>query len=241
VLNKYEGEYFLCPECKFLFVGNPAWLDEAYKNPINLEDTGLMARNIYLNKCITVLITFFFNPKGTFVDYAGGYGIFTRLMRDAGFNFLWYDPYCANLTAAGFEYDIKSGKKVEAVTAFEVFEHFKEPLEEIEKMFAVSENLFFSTELLPSPIPEPGKYWYYGFEHGQHISFYTTETLAFIAGKYGLNYYNMGSLHLFTRKKIWGQFLRAMKSGCKLMYPIVKKIRKSLTWEDHVKLVRSKE
>ncbi len=42
-----------------------------------------------------------------FLDYAGGYGVFTRLMRDIGFDFYWHDPYTQNLFANGFEKDIK--------------------------------------------------------------------------------------------------------------------------------------
>jgi len=37
------------------------------------------------------------NPDGIFLDYAAGYGLFVRLMRDAGYNFRWSDLYCQNL------------------------------------------------------------------------------------------------------------------------------------------------
>ena len=238
-MNKYDGEYYHCPACKFMFAGDPFWLDEAYKNPINLSDTGLLARNIYFNKITAALITFYFNSKGSFLDYAGGYGIFTRLMRDTGFNFFWYDPYCSNLTAAGFEYDMKSQKNVELLTAFEVFEHLNDPLSEIERMLSFSKNIFFSTELLPSPVPAPEKFWYYGFDHGQHISFYTVETLTLIARKYGTNYYNLGGLHLFTEKNIRLQLLRLLKKGAGFIYPLIKKKMKSLTFEDHLKMTHS--
>ena len=201
VLAKYDAEYFFCSNCKFLFAGNPFWLEEAYREPINLSDTGLLKRNQYFACLVTVIIFFFFNKKGKFLDFDGGYGVFTRLMRDNGFDFYWNDPYCKNLLAAGFESDINSGSKIELLTAFEVFEHFTDPAE-INKLLAICRNIIFSTRLLPKPLPEPGTYWYYGFEHGQHISFYSTETLQYIAKKNNLYFYSERGLHIFTKKRI---------------------------------------
>ena len=201
VLYKYDADYFFCRNCKFLFAGNPFWLEESYRRPINLADTGLLSRNQYFACLVTVIIYFFFNKKGKFLDYAGGYGVFTRLMRDNGFDYYWNDPFSKNLLAAGFEYDIKSGDKIELLTAFELFEHFTDPAE-INKLLAISRDIIFSTQLLPEPIPEPDKWWYYGFEHGQHISFYSKETLQFIARKNNLNFYSALGLNIFTEKRI---------------------------------------
>jgi hypothetical protein len=236
VLNEFSGDFFICPKCNFLFAGNPDWLKVAYKNPINLTDTGLVDRNISFHRILSLLIYLLFDKKGKFLDYAGGYGIFTRLMRDTGFDFYWYDPFCTNLLSKGFEYNMDLKEKAEVLTAFEVFEHLENPIPEIEKMLTYSDNIFFSTELLPLPVPEPEKFWYYGFDHGQHIAFYTADTLSFIARKCGLNYYNLGSLHLFSTKKFSLLFLKALKKGAKLLYPIVKMNMKSRTFEDHLKL-----
>ena len=236
ILNEYSGEYFICPNCNFLFAGDAFWLKEAYKSAINLTDTGLVDRNIYFNKILSIFIYILFDRKGIFLDYAGGYGLFTRLMRDTGFDFFWYDPYCENLLSKGFEYNNNSKEKAEVLTAFEVFEHLENPLPEIEKMLTYSSNIFFSTELLPVPIPEPENYWYYGFDHGQHISFYSPATLSFIAKKYGLKYYNLGNLHLFSTKQFSLLYLNTLKKGAKFLYPFIKKSMKSLTFEDHLKL-----
>jgi hypothetical protein len=236
IMNIYSGDFFICPNCKFLFAGNPSWLQEAYKSAINLTDTGLVERNISFHKILSLIIYLLFDKKGEFLDYAGGYGLFTRLMRDTGFDFYWYDPYCENLLSKGFEYNMSSKGKAEAITAFEVFEHLENPLPEIEKMLTYSSNIFFSTELLPVPVPKPENYWYYGFEHGQHISFYSPETLSFIARKYGLKYYNLGNLHLFSEKNFSLLYLRALKKGAKFLYPLVKLNMDSRTFEDHLKL-----
>jgi hypothetical protein len=70
---------------------DPYWLDEAYKDPITLTDTGYMQRNINLSKMVATILLLFFDFRRKFLDYVGGYGVFVRLMRDIGFDFYWYD------------------------------------------------------------------------------------------------------------------------------------------------------
>ncbi len=79
VLHKYDVKYYYCKHCSFLFTEEPYWLEESYKSPINVIDTGVLDRNLYLGKVVSSLIFFFFNKEEKFLDYAGGYGIFTRL------------------------------------------------------------------------------------------------------------------------------------------------------------------
>ena len=89
------------------------------------------------------------------------------------------------------------------ITAFELFEHLPNPMEEIQEMFSYSDSILFSTELVPPNIPKPGEWWYYALESGQHISFYTTKSLSLIAKKFGRNYYSNGkSLHMITNKNL---------------------------------------
>jgi hypothetical protein len=202
VIRKYDAEYFYCNECGFLFASNPFWLDEAYQSAINISDTGIMGRNIYFSKLVSLIIYFFFDKKGKFVDYAGGYGIFTRLMRDIGLDFYWQDPYCENLLARGFEYDSLSKEEINLITAFEVFEHLVDPLDEIDKMLKISNNIVFSTVLLPSQIPAPGEWWYYGLDHGQHVSFYSEKTIKVISKHFNLNLYSFGDIFVFTKKEL---------------------------------------
>ncbi len=207
-LQKYNVKYFLCPMCGFLQTEDPYWREEAYASPINITDTGVLLRNITLSKITTLVIYFLFNKNAKFLDFAGGYGIFTRLMRDIGFDFYWYDKYSENLLARGFEYDLKIGK-VELITCFEAFEHFENPIKEMEFMLNISRNILFTTELYGEKPPKPEEWWYYGLDHGQHISFYNLKTLNFIANKYKLNFYSNGrSIHLFTEKRITNSYFK---------------------------------
>ena len=82
----------------------PYWLEEAYSTPIAAEDTGILKRN-YDNRIIaSAVIEGFFNAGAQFLDYGGGWGILTRLMRDDGYDFYLMDKYSENLFARGFDY-----------------------------------------------------------------------------------------------------------------------------------------
>ena len=195
-----------------------------------------MQRNILLSQKITILLSLFFDKNAKYLDYAGGYGVFVRLMRDIGFDFYWYDKYTQNIFARGFEYNETMKGKIEAITCFEAFEHFANPIDEIENMLSISKNIIFTTELLPNPIPKPQEWWYYGLDHGQHISFYSRKTFEFIAKKYNLQYVNLGGLHLFSDKKLSSLKLKILKFSKFGFHKILQKRLKSKTWEDHLKM-----
>lgn len=203
ILGKYEAQYFQCVSCNFIQVKNPHWLNEAYVEAISSLDTGLVSRNLYLSSVTEALITKYFDYRKKFIDYGGGYGLFVRLMRDRGFDFYRQDKYCQNLFAIYFDVNdlIKSDTKFELLTAFELFEHLEDPLAEVEKMLKFADSILFSTELQPKNIIEREDWWYFSPESGQHISFYTKESLEALAEKFNLNLYtDNNALHILTRK-----------------------------------------
>lgn len=210
VLHKYDIEYYFCYDCEHLLTQEPYWLDEAYNSAISISDTGILMRNLRFKDIISNIIFELFDINASFVDYAGGYGIFTRLMRDVGFDFYWWDKYANNILARGFEYN--DDKKIELLCAFEAMEHFQNPIEELDKMFKLSDNVIVSQDFLPYPLPRPEDWWYYCLEHGQHINFYSKKTFEYIAQKYSKNLYSYNDLHLFTSKKIGqSEFENAIK------------------------------
>ena len=234
ILNKYNARYFHCSQCGFLQTEDPYWIKEAYKTPINVSDTGYMARNIMYSKKIALLIRLFFDEKAKYLDYGGGHGVFVRLMRDIGFDFYWADIYTKNIFSIGFEWDKK--EKVEMVTLFECFEHFINPTEDIEKILSLSKNIVFSTKLLPLPIPKPEEWWYFGLDHGQHLSFYSRKTFEYIKKKYHLHYTNIDSLHFLTKKKISSIKLKLLNLSTFRFEKFFRSQLKSKTWEDHLKM-----
>ena len=203
VLNKYNVKYYRCVDTGFVQTEEAYWLDEAYSSAITKLDIGIVYRNEQLKERVSALISTLFDPNQLFLDYAGGYGLFTRMMRDMGYNFYHTDRYCKNIFAEHFDLldcSLRSG--FEVVTAFEVFEHLSNPVEEIREMTKFSENLIFSTELQPVD-GDLIDWWYLAPETGQHISFYTKSSLEFIAKQLGFHFTTDGhSLHLFTKKEL---------------------------------------
>jgi hypothetical protein len=203
VLKKYEARYSQCPACGFLQAEEPRWLDEAYSNAIASADTGIMQRNLYLSKLASTLLWYLFGGKGKFLDAAGGYGLLTRLMRDAGFDYYWCDPHAQNLVARGFEGSVADGP-YQAVTAFEVLEHLVDPIGFLSNLVGSmgARTLLVSTELFAGEAPAPDDWWYYAFETGQHISFYRRSTLEVISRRLGLRLYSNRNVHLWTDKRL---------------------------------------
>lgn len=193
-------QYAECPACGYVQTEQPHWLEQAYAEAINVSDTGILARN-QVNADIVVSALSLLGGLGwRVVDAAGGYGILVRLLRDLGVDAYWSDRYCANLVARGFEYD---GAGAGLVTAFEAFEHFVDPGEELDRLLAIAPNVLLSTVLIPEPTPQLGDWWYYGSEHGQHIGFFRERTLRKMADARCKHLVSDGySYHLMTDKAV---------------------------------------
>ena len=149
-------------------------------------------------------------------------------MRDAGFRFEWYDKYCVNLFAKGFQ---KSQQHYDFITALELFEHLSDPLQEIAVIMSQCDNLICTTDLLPDPAPKPQDWWYYSLTTGQHISFYTHKAMNIIADKFGKHYYRCGGIHIFSERAL---SRRKAAFACRYHW-IVNRVckRRSLLSEDY--------
>jgi hypothetical protein len=228
ILKKYEVDYLYCPSCGLLQTETPYWLDEAYSNAIANADTGLVARNISISQKIAPILFFYFNPNGKYLDIAGGYGMLTRLMRDIGFDFYWFDPYCENILAKGFEFDSNT-KPCTAVTAFEVLEHVTDPIKFIQDALEMgnTSTIILSTELFNGSPPSAKEWDYYSFETGQHISFYQPQTIEKIASTLQLNYYYFRGISLLTSETLSNSNMINMMTG-KANFLLLKYIKNKL-------------
>lgn len=234
VLGKYEVKYFVCNNCELLQTEKPYWLQEAYPSVIRSADTGIFLRNITFCKIASVFLYFLFQREGKFIDYGGGHGIFTRLIRDVGFDFYLFDKYADNLYATSFK-AVKSKTYIGA-TALEVFEHLDDPLGTLEDIlgYLKSKNLLFTTDLYGEHIPNPNDWSYYAFNMGQHISFYNIKTLRWIAKKFNLHFWSNGrSLHCFTEEKIPHWKLDLLYRFNKTFFTFVNKAMSSRTMLDY--------
>jgi len=203
VLGSHEARFFQCETCSYAFSKDPDWLGEAYSSPMTRVDVGKAFRGIKNSREAKILIDLLHGPAGPYLDFGGGYGLLVRRMRDLGYNFFRYDSYSPNLFAEGFDRDFPGAEHYKMVTAFEVLEHLVNAGPIIEQILARSDSFLFSTELIPEPMPAFRDWWYFGPEHGQHVSFYSLRSLQILAQRHGKRLVtNRRDLHLITKKRI---------------------------------------
>jgi len=234
VLEKYTVQYYVCPSCGLMQTEYPYWLGEAYGEAISSVDTGILARNLYFMKISAVFLKMMEEKNKSYLDYGGGHGVFTRLMRDHGFDFYWCDAYAKNFFARGFSY--KEGNSVEGVTAFEVLEHLDDPKQFFHDILGGVEPKYFiaSTELFSG---DENPEWKYLFPMtGQHIVFYQEKTLKMVASEYGYYYSHYRGMHFFSKSKISNFRIKLIVRGSRFLYPLLK--FPSLLMDDHELLVK---
>ena len=203
VLGHVDVRYGRCPACGAVMALRPTWLDQAYGAAIGKLDVGLLNRCQTL-ACVTASVLRAEGlRKGRFLDWAGGYGTLTRLMRDRGYDFVHHDPMAKNVFAEGHEVADPATERYDLVTAFEVLEHLPDPVAALAPLAASTDRLLATTQIVPAPTPRPTEWDYYALESGQHITFYTQASLEKLARRLGFQEVVTSSLvHLFYRGRV---------------------------------------
>ena len=202
VLGRYQADYYYDDTADFIFAAAPTWLEEAYHEAITLTDTGILARNFRNIDIAASLIDRHLPDFRRGVDIGAGYGLFVRGMRDRGYEFLWSDAYAKNLVARGYE---AVGEVCDFAVAFEVLEHVQDPLSFIKTArdrFGFH-SLCFSATCFPARTVPDCEWWYWAFETGQHISFFSENTLRWLAGQLDMTLSHLGGdMYLLSNRAI---------------------------------------
>lgn len=134
----------------------------------------------------------------THLDYGGGNGLLSSLLRAQGWRSASYDPFVDR------QADVATLGKHDLVTAFEVFEHAPDPgalMADICSLLSADGIVLFSTLLSDGHItPEGSLAWWYASPRNGHISLYSRKSLGILAAKSGfeLGSFNDG-LHCMWR------------------------------------------
>ena len=240
LLKKFEIKFFKCTECGSVQTEKPYWLSEAYKNWNTKYDTGLFAR-VYNNFIVTFIICKLTKIKNI-IDYGGGDGLFTRIMRDHNLNCFNYDKYSESVYSQNFtKPDFQTP---DLLTSFEAIEHFSDPGEEFEKIFKKKPSLIiFTTKIYENQ----SKNWdYFEFQTGQHVFFYTRNAFKYLANKYNyeLVFLELGYIlfysNKYTKRKLLFYVLKKflIRKKCIFFLDLFKIFFKNSGYEKDYKLLK---
>lgn len=191
-----KKKYYKCQYCEFIFIDSSHLLkaeDEVAQYNLHnnsIENTGYTNMfEDFISKAITPFI-----KEGKALDFGSGPGpVLSELLSRKGFQVSIYDPfYAPNLPE----------EKFDLISSTEVFEHFIDPLKNIELILSLLKEdayLAIMTNFHPNN-NEIFKNWWYRRDP-THISFFTKKTFEYLAKKYNLKYIFSNDKNISTFKK----------------------------------------
>ncbi len=200
LLGRHRVALHECRVCGSLQTDQPYWLDEAYADARPITDTGIVQRTLETSILCSYLLNFFsLSSTHQCVDFGGANGLFSRMMRDRGYNFFSYDRYADPFYVphhGAIEHGIE---RAVVVTCFEVLEHLPEPAKNLQEIFAYEPDIIIAST---DTYHGQGATWpYLSLENGQHVFFYSTLALGQVAEAYGYGLISTGYFHIFCRNQ----------------------------------------
>jgi hypothetical protein len=196
IQNSFNTQLFTCSNCGFSFYPNQNWISGSFSEELNSLDVGSVGRALLASDFLTEFIHSEKLTKSNFLDYGGGYGLQTRILRDRGLNWKNFDPFAQPLFSRNFTGDLS--ETYQLISLIEVSLHFENPIHEFAKLTAVGDYLVF-TAVIPGKDFGPG-WWYITGETGQHIAFYSLDSLKEIARQLGVLFSSDGKFfHVFHK------------------------------------------
>jgi hypothetical protein len=196
-LSKIEVAYFECMNCGSLQTQEPNWLDEAYAKS-NLSDLDVgAAQRVVVNQAFVLLFAKLFKLR-LILDFGGGDGLLCRLLRDRGLDAYTADEFGIAAYARPFGGSLT--RCYDLVTAFEVFEHFRDPSVSLARLFDSRPRFIVaSTEVYSG---QGSNWWYLAPQSGQHVFFYSRKALHLLAKTHEYSYYGLSGRHVFAREPL---------------------------------------
>lgn len=204
LLGRHRVGYWECTQCASLQTDPPHWLDDAYAPDRKMEDVGAVQRSMLLSLTVPPLLEQLGVGPNTphldcpCLDWGGGDGLFTRMMRDRGFAAFLHDEHADNRHATGFARKDAATAAFPVTTALKVLEHLPNPARDLEGIFAVDSDIVIATAQL---YRGEGPDWLHlSPDTGRHVFFYSLRGLDMVAQRRGMRLHSNGQTHVFYRE-----------------------------------------
>jgi Methyltransferase domain len=200
VLSNRTARLFECSSCGFGFVADPAWLAESFTSQLSRMDVGSADRSLLVAQFVRGLLTGSRKRrKWKVLDFGGGDGLLTRVLRDSGVDCRWQDPYCSPVYMVGPSHD--TVPRFDLVVMSEVALHLTEPAATFGSLLDRADRVLFTAVVPPSPIP--ADWWYLMPTTGQHVAFYPNDSVAALARRLRASAHSDGRFfHLLSRSRV---------------------------------------
>jgi len=194
-------EYVLCAHCGFCFSPTMyAWSDRHLSETVYNSEYVLVDPDFVSERPTNVfkaLVNAFPDPKNIkHLDYGGGNGLLSSLLKEVGWSTQTYDPFM-------YDNKIIVGNKFNLITAIEVFEHCTRPqqlMKQISSLLSSTGVLLLTTLLSDGNLQKPLT-WRYASPRNGHVSLFSYTSLRMLAKQYNLNLYSPSNNQHFLYKK----------------------------------------
>lgn len=197
--------YALCPSCGFCFTPEiyrwdiQTFSDKIYNSDyVNVDPDYVEVRP---RSNAEFLIGLLGNQKEKIkhLDYGGGDGLLSRLLNDAKWQSISYDPFVNGDVA------LESLGKFDFITAFEVFEHvpnLQKLLNDLSSLLVEDGVVLFTTLLSEGQIKANKRItWWYASPRNGHISLFSQKSLALLCANHGFRQASFSEgLHAMLRR-----------------------------------------
>ena len=205
--------YALCGKCGFCFAPEfAAWRLEDFEERI-YNDEYVFVDPDYLDtrpRANAANLVSMFGDRAHSIrhlDYGGGNGLLAKILADAHWQSVSYDPFVDRNVTIG-----QLGK-FDLITAFEVFEHVpnvRNLMSNLCSLLSPNGLVLFSTLVSDGNI-RPGERlgWWYASPRNGHISLFSRESLAILARNYGFRVgsFSDGFHAFFSHVPPWAEHL----------------------------------
>lgn len=184
--------YYLCEECGFCFAPElHQWSitdfeSKIYNDNYILVDPEYLDRRPRINAGNLNRMFGTSQAKPRHLDYGGGNGLLSALLRDEGWRSQSYDPFIDR------DASIRDLGKFDLISAFEVFEHVPDSRQLVKDLAFLLDNdglVVFSTLLSDGKLAQQQRLtWWYASPRNGHISLHSKRSLQLLAATEGFNF-----------------------------------------------------